>query len=550
MFEKFCIAGIRLILCFIIFFTFCFWPLDSRSSDKEIEALKEQVEIFQERIRELEKKQEETEKLRDRVQILEEKQNKAQKTPKMKAYWKNGFRIEYVNPENNREYKFRFRTGIQFRYTYVDTDSDIFFNGSPTGKNVDDTENYSSFNMRRLRFYVDGTAPSSAWKYYVHIQLEPQGSVNTHDAYIQWQQWKEFRIQFGRMKVPAFGLEYWQSGFGQNGTDRTIFTGDSEYDKDLFGNRTYDFPGSNARLRTGGHRQKNGFPTGGFLLYRSQGFNINGYLDMCDQKDFFTYWLGVYNGRDTRGTSNADDQMLYTLRIGFNFLPGSDPKGPMGPNAFKNYSAQGDYGYNTRPLAAFITSAFWDKDRTKTYYSVINDSSKGFMGTGSGLHDIENHGFSGTLLFRYLGFSTDIEYAFERFAQDSPDHEIWDRWAVRLNLGYFLVPKKWEVVSKFAYVKRLDDNDLENSIISGLGLVNTDDGFAVEDNLQQYILGLNYYMHGFNRYVTADICWYRRELDKVSPDEAGAIGLDAGNFASDAGNQNETRFRIMFQQIF
>ncbi len=103
MFEKFCIASVRIILGFIIFFTFCFWPLDSRSSDKEIEALKEQIEIFQERVRELEKKQEETEKLRDRVQILEEKQNEAQETPKMKAYWKNGFRIEYVNPENNTD---------------------------------------------------------------------------------------------------------------------------------------------------------------------------------------------------------------------------------------------------------------------------------------------------------------------------------------------------------------------------------------------------------------------------------------------------------------
>lgn len=537
-------------LALFIFFFFVLWPLNAAGSDDEIEALKHEIQMLQKRLLRLEEKQKRSEELRRSFQTEEMKKTEAEGSPKVKVYWKNGFRIGYSDPKNSREYKFRFRTGIQFRYTYAATDDDILFNGSPTGTNVDHTENYSSFNLRRLRFYVDGTAPTPAWKYFVHVQLEPQGDVNVHDAFIQWQQWKTFRLQFGRMKIPAFGMEYWQSGFGQNGTDRTIFSGDSEYDKDLFGLRSYDFPGSNARLRVGNQMLNNGFSTGGFLLYRSQGLNINGYLDMLGQKDFLAYWLGVYNGRDSRGSMNPDDQMLYTFRLGLNFLPGSDPKGPMGPNAFNNYLAQGDYGFNTEPLAAFIVSGFWDKNKARTIYSPVNDPDKGFMGKESSNHDIENYGFSGSLLFRSLGFSSDLEYAWERFKQEGVDHEDWDRWGARLNLGYFLIPKKWELTAKFAYVERLDNNNLEDSIKSGLGLVRLADGFAIEDNLQQYILGINYYLHGFNNYITADICWDRRHFKEVDSAKAVILGFDPADFDTNPDNQDDIRFRVMYQFLF
>jgi len=544
-------GAVKLILFSALLSAFALlYPSKANCSNDEIKILKKQIEVFQKRLKYLEKKQKKSDDIIKRLEMIEQSQAKIDKEPRMKTYWENGFRLEYNDPSNNRDYRFRIRTGLQFRYTYVDTDDDILYNGSPTGKNVDHTENYSSFNMRRLRFYVDGTAPNKNWKYYVHVQLEPQSSVNVHDAYIQWQKFKEFRVQFGRMKIPAFGLEYWQSGFGQNGTDRTIFSGDSENDKDLFGNRTYDFPGSNSRLRVGNQRLKNGFPAGGLLLYRSQGFNINGCLDMFEQKDFLTYWAGVYNGRDTRGYSNTDDEMLYTMRIGINFLPGSDPKGPMGSKAFNNYTAQGDYHYNTTPLAAFITSGFWDNDKTRVSYSIIDDPDKGFMSEDRDTHDIENYGFSGTFLFRYSGFSTDLEYAWEEFVQEASDRETWQRWGTRLNIGYFIVPQKWELVSKIAYVKRINDNDLENSINSGLGLVKLKDGFTVEDNLQQYVLGINHYLDGFNRYITADVCWYHRGFDKISAQEASALGINPVYFDSSPDDQNETRLRIMYQFLF
>jgi hypothetical protein len=499
-------------------------PASAASEKEEIDTLKSQVQILMQRIEQMEKK-------------------RAEAPPsKGKAYWDDGFRIEYKDPEKDQEYKFRFRTGIQLRYTYVDTDNNVPVNA----------ENYSSFTMRRLRFYVDGTAPNRDWKYYVHVQLENQASVHTHDAYVIWQKYKYARVQLGRMKIP-YSMEFWQSGFMQNGCDRTIFTGDSEMDKDRFGNQIYDFPGSNARLRVGGSLDSNnGFPTGGMVIYRSQGINLNGYVDMFGQKDFLTYWAGVFNGRDTQGLANSDDEMLWSLRVGLNFLPGSDPKGPMGPSGFYHYFMQGDYGYNTRPLAAFVFGTFVNRDRAKKYYDPENsDSNYGTVVKADDPFDTRNYGFDGTLMFRYMGFSCDLEAAWEEFIQD-PDgglQNTWDRWAARINLGYFFVPKKWEVVFKAAYFERIADNSLYDSLASGLGLVMLDDGYAVEDNLQQFRIGVNYYLKGFYHYISAELGWTRREFEKIKASKAADFGF-TGPLSSDIEDQDDIRFRIQYQYFF
>ncbi len=455
-------------------------------------------------------------------------------SPQGKAYWKNGFRIEY-NDGKGHEYKFRFRTGIQLRYTYMKRDDDMKWN------NGEDA--YSSFNMRRLRFFVDGTAPNKDWKYYVHVQLEPKSKVNTHDAFVIWQKYSFFRVQFGRMKIPGLGIEYWQSGFMQNGTDRTIFTDDSEnYWPD---NGTPD-------LKVGSHLLANGFPIGGMLNYRSQGIVLEGYLDALNKKQFICYWLGWFNGRDTQGLNNTNSaDHLYSFRVGLNWLPGSDPRGPMGGKTFHNYFMQGDYGYNTTPALATIFSGFWTKDRRTTIYDIDLTNPGSYEKDDSVAHDIENYGLDLAVLFRYLGFSADVEWAWEEFIQ-APDkalQQTWDRLGFRVNLGYYLVPRKWEVTVKYAYLDRLLDNTPADSLMSGLGLVQYANGkYGVEDYLQQFVVGVNHYFHGFNQYITADISLLQRHMASVSASEAAAVGLTQDDF--DDSTQNDWRFRVMFQQFF
>jgi len=474
-----------------------------------------------------------------------------------RAYWNDGFRIEHTDLENDTEYRFRFRTSMEFRYTYAITDGNTAgYDLASTGARPGNEDHHSAFNMRRLRFYADGTAPSRDWKYFLHIQLEPNTGVNAHDGYVQWQRFEQLRVQFGRMKVPAFSLEFWQSGFKLDGTDRTIFTGDSEADKDLFGNRTYDFPSGNARLRVGNQRLGNGFATGGLTLYRSQGLNLNGAIDWLGRKQLLAYWAGLYNGRDTRGFSGPDRDMLVTLRLGLNFLPGSDPEGPLGPQGLANYTLQGDHGFNTYPLGAVLLSGFWDRQKTSTLY-LPDPDEPGFMGRGSDPHEIENYGFSGTLLLRYYGFSLDWEFAWEEFIQDEggPRSEVWDRWATRLNLGQFVVRGEWELTAKFAYVVRLDGAGLRNSLTSGLGLVNRQGGWVAEESLQEYRLGVNWYLEGYNQMIAADAALLHAEFRAISHNEAlGVLGLatasTVGLFPNTVDPENDLRLRIMYQYRF
>ncbi len=524
------------------------------TQEEEIRQLKAQVQMLLKRIEELEKRQAQTEKAVEK------------KAPvNWRAYWKNGFRIEYKNPEKNREYRFRFRTGIQLRYTYMSRDED--FSGG--------NENYSSFTMRRLRFFVDGTAPNRDWKYYVHVQLEPKSKVNVHDAFVIWQKYAPFvKIQFGRMKIPAMSVEYWQSGFKQNGTDRTIFTDDSENYWPYSALKTHTDIDSTSKtgkpyLRVGGHLLANGFPRGGMLLYRSQGVDLNGALDLFGRKQFLAYWLGVYNGRDTQGNRNTrSDDHLYAFRLAFNLLPGSDPRGPLGPGTFNNYFMQGDYGYNTTPALALLLSGFWTKDRPKTY---LYWDGSGSYKTAGGDHDIENYGFDLALLFRYKGFSADVEGAWEEFIQDPDkgnkytpgnyastlraDEETWDRLGFRVNLGYFLVPRKWEVTFKYAYLDRFTDDKLEDAVKCGLGILETDDGkYALEDYMQQFVLGVNYYFHGFNQYITADVSYLRIDTAKPSLGEINKVNRELGvSIPTDQWSdqtQEDWRFRVMYQYWF
>ncbi len=512
--------------------------------DQELADLKAQMRAMMERIKELEAQKQpapqtssaEVQELQKKVSDLEAYKKQASQT---KAYWKNGFRLEYKPNNSDYEYKMRIRAGIQFRYTYVDTDNDIPVN----------RENYSSVVARRLRLFVDGTAPTKDWKYFMHIQLEPKSKVNTHDAFIQWQKYKFAKVQFGRMKIP-YSMEYWQSGFAQNGVDRTIFTGDSEPTTGYFGSSTYKITGDNAALKVGGHLAKNGFPTGGMLLYRSQGINVNGTLDAFGMKQFLAYWVGVYNGRDTQGLTNNNADMLYVGRVGINFLPGSDPKGPLGPKGLKNYFMQSDYGYNTKPLASFVMASFYDRDTSNTVYNPVGASSNFGIATSID-HDSDNYGFDGCFLFRYMGFSADLESGWEEFIQ-APGKNIeqtWDRWGARVNLGYFIVPRKWEVTFKFAHMNRLDNANLENSLASGLGLVELDDGYAIEKDMQQYRAGVNWYLHGFNQYISAEVGLFHRNFDRISATEAANLGF-TGTLSDADKSQDDLSFRIQYQHFF
>jgi|GEM_PF-5907236 len=78
------------------------------------------------------------------------------------------------------------------------------------------------------------------------------------------------------------------------------------------------------------------------------------------------------------------------------------------------------------------------------------------------------------------------------------------------------------------------------SFASGLGLVSVNGGTdnAIEDNLQEYTVGLNYYLYGHNLKLSVDYSYLMREL---TPTPTATVPVD---------DQHDNRFRTMAQFYF
>ncbi len=492
------------------------WILPAKAADQsaEIEQLKKQMERLIEEQTILKKKIEEMEKIQVETQTrtVETEKKVIEATKKgIQAGYDKGFYIK--TPDEN----FLLKTNIllQFRYTYLSFDKTV---------NAND-ENWSNFFVRRARVFFSGNAPNKDWAYYFHIQLEPSSAVNLHDAYVTWKKYPYAQVQFGRSKIP-YGLHFWQSASQLNGVERSIFSGETDADgkADL-----RKWPGGNANFQVNNDDSVTKFPLGGFHLYRSQGVQLQGDIDLFGQNGFLQYWAGIYNGRNTKDTPNLDSSHLWVGRISIN---------PLGKY---NLLQQGDLDYSKTPKVCFLISGFSNTDKLTKYRSDTTDADNdGYGDSKSAIYDIKGTGYNLAGLFRYRGFSTDAEYGYDRLKQERSGGYTWDRFGYRVDAGYFLIPKKFEVVARHAYVERLKDNTKEKSLSSGLGLVSVNGGTnnAIEDNLREYTVGLNYYLHGHNLKLSVDYSYLMREL---TPVPTATVPVD---------DQHDNRFRTMVQFYF
>jgi len=487
--------------------TACVLPAIASDQSSDVERLKGEIQKIQEqykndmqkllnRIDELEKKQSET---ATKTAETEKKAVEAEKKG-IQAGYDKGFYIK--TPDGN----FLLKTNLflQFRYTFLDFDREV---------NAND-ENWSNFLMRRARVVFSGNAPNKDWTYFFHIQLEPTSAVNLHDAIVTWKKYPYAQVQLGRAKLP-YGLHFWQSAIYLNGVERSIFSGETDRDG--------KWPGGNADFKVADEDSVTKFPLSGLHLFRSQGVQLQGDINLFDQDGFLQYWAGVYNGRNSKGLSNLDSGHLWVGRISIN------------PFGKYNLIQQGDIDYSETPKACFLVSGFHDTNRLNTVRSSTDGKSQSVN-----YYDYKNSGYDIAALFRYKGFSADAEYGFEKFEQDRPGGNTWDRFGYRFDAGYFIIPKKFEVVARYAYVERLEDNNAADSLASGLGLVGVNGGTnnAIEDNLQEYTVGLNYYFYGHNLKLFVDYSYLTREL---SPVPGSTVSVD---------DQHDNRYRAMMQFYF
>jgi len=422
-----------------------------------------------------------------------------------KAVHKSGFKWT----TEDGKFSLRLFAAAQLRYTYLPYDDEIRGN----------TEDYSNFYLRRARLWWDGHVYDPRITYYFHLQLEPQGSVNLHDAWVQYNHSDLFKVGLGRNKIP-YGLEFLHSGFGLNFVERSVMYGETDVDN---GGGISRWPGGGTgSFGLSSYNSNTGFPTGGVHLYRSQGVSVSGLREVEDGPAF-EYQVGVWNGRDSRGRSNADGEMLWVARIGWH------------PFGYVNWLFQGDTK-ETEDFKLGLWAAAYTDGGTR---------SRDASGASVDPYDVTDTGYNLSMMMLYRGFSAEIEYGADSYEMDRTalSRTEFDRNGWRVQAGWFVVPKKIEIVARYAEIERLEDATPEAVVESGLGFAkvwNPATGAyqdAMEEKISEITAGLNFYLHqGHQHKLFFDVSQLTRSFQEHQ--------------GFDPDDQEEYRFRSMLQLKF
>lgn len=391
---------------------------------------------------------------------------------------------------------------LQGRYTYVAYDDRV----------VGNEDDYSNFYLRRARVWFSGHAYDPRLTYVLHVQLEPSNDVSLLDGWVQYRLSDWLAIGAGRSKI-AYGLEFLTSGFGLNFVERSVMYGETDIDK---GGGGSTFPGGGtAPFGTSIENANTGFPTGGLHLYRSQGVQLSGRGRLGTPT--VEYQFGVWQGRDTRGGSNADDRHLVALRVGYY------------PVGFIDWSVGGDVANTQELRIGAVFSAYRSPSR----------HNRSAAGTAVPEYRADDMGWNVAAMLRFRGLSADLEWATERYEVDAsaPGDWSWDRQAWRTSLGYFVVPGRIEVVARVASIQRLVDATEQTALDSGLGLASVRVGGevvkAIERRITELTAGVNFLLDGHRHKLAADVSRLTRSF----------VVTGTGR----ADDQVDWRFRTMYQ---
>ncbi len=379
----------------------------------------------------------------------------AEKGPSpVKVTYDEGFRL--VSADGR--FALRLNAGIQFRYSFVDYDPAVRFNDS----------DYSNFYIRRARLIFTGHAFDPKFTYFIHLQLEPSRAVNAHDLWLEYAFSDLLRLGAGRNKI-AYGLEFLNSGAGLGMVERSVFSGETDIDAGPDNAPGPRYPGGGTERFALSWLADSGFATGGLVLYRSQGIQLRGHRGTASTPTF-EYQAGLWQGRSTTGLSNDGSSHLYAVRVGYH------------PWGFVDWRLVGDGGSSGRLKLGLLASA----------YANSGEDGGGFS----------EHGYNFAAMLRYRGFSADAEFGTELFDFDSRADDF-ERAGWRTELGWFVLPAKFELKARYATIVRLEGPTYERAMASGLGVPELADGdgwvAAVEAEISEVSIGCNYFLGAWHR---------------------------------------------------
>jgi len=417
------------------------------------------------------------------------------------AKYDKGFRFT----TRDGRYALRINGLLQARYTYVDYDPEILYN----------QEDYSNLYLRRARLFFSGHAGGTRLTYLFHVQLEPNQGLNANDLWVEYEFTDLLRVGIGRNKI-SYGLEMLNSGSALGMVERSLMYGETDIDVGSDSAPGPRYPGGGTQRFGLSWIAPNGFATGGLNLYRSQGLQLRGEQG-AENRPSFEYQLGIWQGRGTNSAANLGNDHLVSLRVGYH------------PFGWIDWKVVGDVDFTERIKLAVIGSLYRD----------TTDQPVAFDESGCNL----------ALLARWRGWSVDVEWAAESFDYREP-RATYERDGWRASLGWFVVPKKWELRTRYAEIQRLNDPTYRRAVDSQLGAPQVWDGSdwmpALEAKISEISVAASVFVLEWRNRLIVDVSQLRREF-AADPD---AIIDGEPRPIAKAPDQVDHRIRLMVQLGF
>jgi phosphate-selective porin len=292
-----------------------------------------------------------------------------------KVYWNKGTRIEF--PDTG--FTTSIATQIQARYTFTDNDEDSGL------------KNTSSFEMRRVRLIISGTALNKEFAYKLQTDFvgkndgEGGREPNLRDAYIQWQPCDDASgIRMGQFKT-AVSRQFNTDSSALQFVERSAV---SDY---------FDLGRQNGAMAFGTFADGMVYGSAGIFNGESTGEGIN------------------RPGVDTKHTA------VLSARV--------NPLGKM------NVYEEGDIDWSEDAALSFGAAYA---------YSQFNDVSENVT------DDTDAHTFSFDGDFKYRGWSANAEFFYQSVRPDVAEKS--EPLGFYVQGGYFLTPKKLELAARYGYL--------------------------------------------------------------------------------------------------
>ncbi len=422
-------------------------------------------------------------------------------TNPLRVFYDQGFRLGSAGDA----FSLRINGLLQVRYTYVDYDPAIRYN----------QEDYSNFFVRRARLYFTGHTGSPRFKYFVHVQLEPNQGLRANDLWVEYRFSDMLRLGAGRNKI-SYGLEFMNSGSALGMVERSLMYGETDIDLGPATEPGPRYPGGGTHRFGLSWYADTGFATGGMTLYRSQGVQLQGQRG-SESTSTFEYQVGLWQGRSTNSLSNGGDNHLMAARVGWH------------PRGFVDWRVVGDVDDTQRFKLGVIGS----------FYSNAGDKPYAF----------DESGYNVAAIARYRGWSVDLEWGTEAYDFDAFTGDF-DREGWRVALGWYVVPRKLELRARHAEITRLKAPTYEKAVDSGLGIPEVWDGEgwtpALEARISESSVAVSYRLPGWRNKVALDVSRLKRQF-AADPD---AVIDGVVKPIAKAPDQVDWRVRAMVQLVF